>query len=682
MPGAQHRAMSRSIRMGLCMRRVGWTLFLFVTCLCTSGARAEVSPEVFFKHADYSSLKLSPSGKYIGALVPVNGRVELGIVDLATKSAKAIAAVEGQDVAGFDWVNDNRLVFSLIDLQSGLGEQRGGGLFAIDRDGSNFLELAPTVSKAIDSMSWYRPVWPLAMLDDGSDDILVESYSLNQRYTDVYRVDTRSGRRTLKSFNKPGNVVDWVADRQGVVRACVTFDSGNGESRVWWRPSEDAAWVQLGVHALRGPRMIPVAFDGDGSLVVASDVGRETAALYRYDTAKRAVGELVAAHPRIDLTEGLVYDREKHRIVGLRYDAERPGYAWFDDQWAMISKGVDTALPDRMNVLSRGGNRVLVYSYSDADPGTYYLLDLSTRKLEPIVRVRSAVKPSEMPHREPIRYSARDGLSIPAYLTLPRNVDAKKLPLVVEVHGGPWVRGNRWEWEAQAAYLASLGYAVLQPEFRGSAGWGRKAFEASWKQWGRAMQDDLDDGVDDLAKRGIIDAGRVCIMGASYGGYAVMMGLARDPARWKCGVNWVGVTEITYMFDITWSDTWDSDWMKFNAKEMIGDPDKDAALLEAASPLRNASRIKSPVLMAYGGQDRRVPPIHGERMRDALRKNGVPVEWALYEDEGHGFMVEAARYDFYRRVAKFLDAQIGSGATTAGATTATGTTADRTAPAR
>jgi dipeptidyl aminopeptidase/acylaminoacyl peptidase len=409
---------------------------------------------------------------------------------------------------------------------------------------------------------------------------------------------------------------------------------------------------------------------------VSSDVDRDTAALYRYDTTKRALGELIAAHPRVDLTRGLVYDREKHRLVGLFYDAERPGYAWFDDQWASIARGVDAALPDHMNMLSRGGDRVLVYSYSDTDPGTYYLLDLAARKLEPVVSVRSGISPASMPHREPFRYSARDGLSIPAYLTVPRGKEAKNLPLVVDVHGGPWVRGNEWQWDPEAAYLASLGYAVLQPEFRGSTGWGRKAFEASWKQWGRAMQDDLNDGVDDLVKRGVVDPSRVCIMGASYGGYAVMEALARDPDRWKCGVNWVGVTDIRYMFDVTWSDTWDSDWMKFSAKEMIGDPDKDAALLKAVSPLENASRIKAPVLMAYGGLDRRVPAIHGERMRDALTSHGVPVEWVLYGDEGHGFMVEATRYDFYTRVAKFLDAQIGSGSSP------TRTSADRTGPAR
>jgi len=620
-----------------------------------------VSPEPFFKHDDYGGLRLSPSGKYLGALVPVQGRVTLAILSLENKSAKVIASVEGQDIATFNWVNDDRLVFSLIDLQSGLGEQRGGGLFAVDREGTDFRELAPTFSKAVASFSAYRPVRLLSVLRDGSDDILIETNTLNERYTDVYRVNTRSGRRSLKSFDKPGNVVQWVADREGVVRACVAMNRDNGESRFYWRPSDDAKWVEQGVYNLRGPRIEPVTFDGDGTLIVAADLDRDTRALYRYDPAKRALGEVLAASANSDLEGGLVYDLTKKRIVGLQYNAERPGHAWFDEEWARIAEGVDKALPDHMNLLARGGDRMLVYSYSDTDPGSYLLLDLRARSLQPLVAMRAAIKPDAMPHRQALRYTARDGLSIPAYLTLPRDKPAKGLPLVVEVHGGPWARGSDWAWEPQAAYLASLGYAVLQPEFRGSIGWGRKAFEASWKQWGLAMQDDLNDGVDYLVSRGLVDPARVCIMGASYGGYAVMEGLARDPDRWKCGVNWVGVTEITYMFDLTWSDTWNSDWMKYNAKEMIGDPDKDAAYFNASSPLQNAGRIKAPVLMAYGGQDRRVPPVHGERMRDALRKQGVPVEWVVYDDEGHGFMVEAARYDFYTRVAKFLDANIGSG---------------------
>ena len=360
------------------------------------------------------------------------------------------------------------------------------------------------------------------------------------------------------------------------------------------------------------------------------------------------------------MKDGLIFDRRKNRVVGLGYQADRPGFVWFDDEWARLQKAIDDALPGRVNAISRADTRALVTSYSDTDPGTFYLFDIEHRKLEYLATRRPQIKPEAMPARLPVRYAARDGLEIPAYLTLPKGKAPKDLPLVVVVHGGPYVHGATWAWSAEPAYLASLGYAVLEPAFRGSTGWGSKLFLAGWKQWGFAMQDDLDDGMDWLVSRGIVDPKRTCIMGGSYGGYAVMMGLARDPDRWRCGINFVGVTDINLMFDIAWSDFAYSDFIRYTAKDMIGDPDKDAARLKAASPLENAARIKAPVLMVYGAQDRRVPLVFGEKMRDALRARGTPVEWEVYSDEAHGFLLEKNRYDFYGRVATFLEHQLGS----------------------
>ena len=613
-----------------------------------------IAPEPFFGHADYTSLKLSPSGKSIGALVPAQGRVRLAVLDLEAKSSRVAAAMEGYDIVDFDWVNDNRLVFTVADLQAGLGEQDGAGLFAVNRDGTDFRILAPTAKgQAYLRRYQYRYVQLHALLHDGGDDILVVANEPNIDYPNVFRMNTLTGRKVLLTQDKPGDVVRWVSDRKGAVRAAVT-DEKSVASRVFWRPDGDAKWELLGEFGLRDSHILPLAFDGDGTLIVASNVGRDTMAVYRYDTTKKALGEELAAHPQVDLLDRLEFDRRRNRVAGLVYDGPWPGAAWFDEEWARLQKAVDTALPDRMNALGRAGSRVLVSSYSDTDPGSYYLFDQDTRRLEFVGAQRKAIKPEAMPSRKPVRYAARDGLDIPGYLTLPRGKEAKNLPLVLYVHGGPFLRGGHWRWNDEAAYLASLGYAVLEPEFRGSTGWGSKLFMAGWKQWGRGMQDDLNDGVDWLAKQGTIDPKRVCIMGASYGGYAVMMGLARDPERWRCGVNYVGVTDINLFFDVTWSDFANSDWIKFAAKEMIGDPDKDASMFKAASPLENAAKIKAPVLMAYGGADRRVPVIHGEKMRDALVKQGTPVEWIVYQEEGHGFLLEQNRFDFYSRVARFL----------------------------
>ena len=619
-----------------------------------------VAPEPFFQNDNYRSLHLSPSGKYLGALVPIGGRVRLAVMDLETKSSVIAAAFDGDDVDWFEWVNDDRLVFAAIDLQSGLGEQRGTGLFAVNRDGKDFKILAPTIQAQIHRRQLvYRYMRPLALPNDGSDDIVVITNDPNANYPDVYRMNTKTGKKTLKSFGKPGAIVTWVADRQGVVRAAVEVEKGT-TIRVFWRPDEEAKWVLLAESNHRDARSMPVAFDGDGTLFVTSNVGRDTWGLYRYDTEKKALGDLIAGHPQIDLKGGLVFDQKKNRIVGLRYQADRPGAVWFDEDSARIQNAVDAALPGRMNLIARAGTRALVTSYSDTDPGTYYLYDSDQRRLEYLATRRKAIKPEAMPARLPVHYAARDGLDIPAYLTLPKGTEAKHLPLVLYVHGGPWVHGATWAWRDEPAYLASLGYAVLEPAFRGSTGWGAKLQIAGWKQWGRGMQDDLNDGVDWLVKQGTVDPKRVCIMGASYGGYAVVMGLARDPDRWRCGINYVGVTDINLMFDITWSDISGSDYIEYTAKEMIGDPDKDAAMLKAASPLENAARIRAPVLMAYGAADRRVPLAHGKKMRDALVAQGTAVEWVVYSEEAHGFLLEKNRYDFYARVAKFLAQHLGS----------------------
>lgn len=618
-------------------------------------ADVPVSPEPYFKHADFDALYLSPSGTMLAALAPVNGRKALVALDIQTRKPRVITTIAGHDICSFRWVNDKRLVFDVCDLQSGAGEQRGGGLFGIDVDGTDFRVLAPTIKSLIDRGQFvYRYTRFSRVLYDASDDVLVVSNERSERWEDMYRLNTRDGRKTLLTDTWPGDPVRWVADRRGVVRGAITTEKGGQTNRSWWRASGDAKWQLIGEYGLRDAAVVPVDFDGDGSLIVGSDVGRETVALYRFDTAKMAVGELMAAHPHADLSQ-IIYDRQQSKVVGVYHDGGRPGLAWFDDGWARLAATVDRALPNHFNVLTRGAaNRVLVTSTSDTDPGSWYLLDLDSRKLEFLAAERSAIKATEMPKREPVRYKARDGVEIPAILTLPKGREAKSLPLVLYVHGGPYVRGTHWTWSNEAAYLAALGYAVLEPDFRGSAGWGRKFFQAGWKQWGLAMQDDLVDGVDWLASRGTIDAKRVCIMGASYGGYAVMMGLARDPDRFRCGINYVGVTDIGMMFSVAWSDLAQSDFMKYSAKDMIGDPDKDAAQFKATSPLANAAKIRVPVLMVYGGEDYRVPIVHGERMRDALLQNKTPVEWVAYPEEGHGFLLEANRFDFYGRVAKFL----------------------------
>jgi dipeptidyl aminopeptidase/acylaminoacyl peptidase len=256
-----------------------------------------------------------------------------------------------------------------------------------------------------------------------------------------------------------------------------------------------------------------------------------------------------------------------------------------------------------------------------------------------------------------VRYKARDGLSIPGYLTMPRHPDGTKPPLIVDIHGGPFVEAEGWGYSPDAQLFASRGYAVLQPDFRGTHGYGDAFFKAGFRQWGLAMQDDVTDGVQWLIDTGKVDPDRVCLFGASYGGYATLWGLEKEPKMFRCGVAQVAVSDLELMFDVSWSDFMESERggdTTYNLTVTIGDPSKDREKMRAVSPIYHTERIQAPVLLAYGASDRRVPLVHGKAMRSALEKYGKPYEWVVYDDEGHGFYKEENNFDFYRRVDAFL----------------------------
>jgi dipeptidyl aminopeptidase/acylaminoacyl peptidase len=230
--------------------------------------------------------------------------------------------------------------------------------------------------------------------------------------------------------------------------------------------------------------------------------------------------------------------------------------------------------------------------------------------------------------------------------------------MVVLVHGGPWVRGVHFGWDRQVQFLASRGYAVLQPEYRGSRGYGDAHFKAGWKQWGQAMQDDVADAARWAIAKGVADGKRVCIAGASYGGYATLMGLIRNPELFRCGVDWVGVTDINLLYDLRFTNT-SQDAKTYGLPTLIGDQKADAAMLKANSPLENASKITQPLLLAYGGKDRTVPIEHGRKFHDAVKRSNQRVEWIEYPQEGHGWAYQRTKLDFWTRVEKFLAENLG-----------------------
>ncbi len=418
------------------------------------------------------------------------------------------------------------------------------------------------------------------------------------------------------------------------------------------------------MYAGRTDSFAPRFFEPDGTLYVNASRGADKLAIFTYDliSGKLSAKPLMSMSD-FDFNGSFVVGGKK--ILGFHYQADEDMTFWFDDHMKALQKSIDVMLPataNRISVAPRPQTPfVLVTSYSDVQPPLTLLYNTYTKVLTKVGVTYGKIDPARMGHKEMVRYPARDGLPIPAYLTLPPGEARKNLPMVVLVHGGPYVRGVTWGWSPESQFLASRGYAVLEPEYRGSTGFGSKHFRAGWKQWGLAMQNDIADGAKWAIAQGIVDPRRICISGGSYGGYAALMGLINDPDLFKCGIDWAGVTDFKLLYDSGWRYWSDisEEAKQYNQPVLVGDLEKDAAQFKATSPLLQAARLKQPVLLAYGGRDMRVPLVHGLALRDAVTTTNPNVEWVVYEDEGHGWASLENRLDFWGRVEKFLHKYIG-----------------------
>jgi dipeptidyl aminopeptidase/acylaminoacyl peptidase len=498
-------------------------------------------------------------------------------------------------------------------------------------------------------------------LHDGSNDVIVLArvYSLNREFVEskLKRVNTVTGAARIITEDAPDGVYDWTIDAAGRPRVAVARQED--KVRVFWKATPDAAWVKIDEHDLLTEGVFSPDYVDDANRLFA------TARVAKEDTRSFVAIDMgVGLGSMRPLVSAKDYDIDgspdisgRGAVLGVHYLTDARATLWFDHGLKKIQEHIDAKLPGTVNQLNCGGceslQKVLVKSTADRVPAVYYLYDSASGVLEPLAKSRPWIDSATMARRDMVRVTARDGLSLPVHITRPVGLKGPQ-PTVVLVHGGPWVRGGEWGWDAESQFLASRGYVVIEPEFRGSRGFGYKHFRSSWKQWGMAMQDDVADATKWAIQQGYADPKRVCIAGASYGGYATLMGLIRNPELFRCGVEWVGVTDIDLMYSIAWSDT--SDVAKrYGMPAMIGDRKLDAEQLAATSPLKLADKVTQPLLMAYGGIDVRVPLDHGTEFRDAVRKTNSQVEWIVYPKEGHGWMLPANNMDFWTRVESFLD---------------------------
>lgn len=627
----------------MCRRLPLLALTLAALVVQFSPLRAAPPPELpvatFFANPAMVGLEFSPDGQRILAVVPWEGRRNLMVIDLARGRRDLLSSFRDKDVLGPFWANDDRILF-LVD-QAGTEEYE---LYAVNSDGSR-----PSVLQPTRSMTFLR------RLPNDPRSILVQAAITHRDWYDVAGLDIRTGKLSRPIAKAPGDVDRYLLDRGHMVRVAVVNDATTGTVQILHRAANGEDWTEIHRTGFDQPGWLPIAFDGDDrTLWVSSNVGRATRAIYRFDTMTGVMAnEPVFADDSYDV-DSVLYDESKHRVVGVFYEADRRRYHWLDPEMQAIHERMERALPGTVHhpvQFAANGSNIIFFSYSDRDPGVYYLYDRARQRVDELAVVQPDIDPDQMASMRPISYFARDGLPLHGYLTLPRGREARNLPLIVHPHGGPYGIRDTWEFNPEVQFYANRGYAVLQVNYRGSGGYG-DAFEAAgFKKWGLEMQDDLTDGVRWAIAEGIADPHRVVISGASYGGYATMAGLVFTPELYAAGINYVGVVDINNLIPRSLPAS-RMHWMHTRLGDLGNAEDRKR--IRETSPVHFADRIRAPLLMAYGRNDPRVPIEQAHDVERALRRSGVPYELIIERAEGHGFAQEDRRIAFYERIDAFL----------------------------
>ncbi len=594
----------------------------------------------FFRNPEKSGYSLSPNGEYFAFMMPWKNRMNIYVEKIGSDEVIRITSETERDVAEYYWANSERIVY----LKDNGGDENFR-LFAVNIDGSNNIDLTPFENVTVQIID---------DLEENDEEMIIAMNKRDASVFDVYRMNVISGKLDLITEN-PGNITEWLTDHDGKLRVALTTDGVN--SSLLYRKIESEEFKLITTCNFK-EALLPLMFTFDNNYLYArSNIRRDKASIVKYDLENTDEVELLFEHPDVDV-EDLLSSKKRKTITGVSFTTDKKNYHFFDKQREKLQIDLEEKLPGYEVVIedqNKNEDKILIRTYSDKSRGAYYFYNITTKDFFKIAEVSPWLVENSLSEMKAVKYKSRDGLTIHGYLTLPKNLEPKNLPAVVKVHGGPWARDS-WGFNPDVQFLANRGYAVLQVNFRGSTGYGRKFWECSFKQWGKKMQDDITDGTNWLISSGIADEKRIGIYGGSYGGYAVLAGLSFTPDLYECGVDNVGVSNLfTFMNSIPpyWKPYLDMFY------EMVGNPEVDKELFEQASPVFHVDKIKAPLLIAQGANDPRVAKSESDQIVEALKKRGIDVPYIVKDNEGHGFHNEENRFEFYRAMEEFLGKHLG-----------------------
>lgn len=588
---------------------------------------------------------ISPDGQRLAFRERIDNETYIAIKPIDGDEITRLPIAEKRELNWYRWASPTRLIMSI-----GLfGSYSRSALVAYD------LTTGKTLQLGRPDQGWVGD--DVLYIDPQGEFLLLAFERTWAENAGVFRIGIADNSIT-EVVRPQSNIRDWIADNQGVVRMGLAYRGGN--TKVYYRRTYDEEFRLIDKiredddddktenNLLEVSKI--VSGRDEGFVLSNKQTGRF--ALYRFNYATRDIGELIYGHPENDIT-GFSLTEDGSALEAVRYTDSRDRVHWFDPAQKKLQAQLDAAMPGQeawMSSRSRDGSRIVVYLTSPTDPGSYALFEPKKRQLDLFATVNHKLDIDALAQTKYVHYAARDGLSIAAYLTLPVGRNPQKLPLIILPHGGPYGVRDTLDYHTEVQFLANRGYAVFQPNFRGSESYGETFYKRGEGQIGRAMQDDLDDGMDWLVNQGLVDPARVCIVGSSYGGYAALWGVIRNPERYRCAASFAGVTDFKAQLSYSskfMRNRYAKEWREIVVGEYPFDLDK-------VSPAKNAHKLTRPVLLTHGDLDGRVPYSQFDKMMDALKKAKKPIESHTYRGEGHGFEDSANEKDWLDRLEAFL----------------------------